>query len=117
MDAGAWKSSLGGIARDAGDDTVATTIALHPGGRIAAIGETGNSRAGVSLIDAPTGKPLLDAVEVASQELTLFFSRDGSYLFVHSSNSGSAIGELEILDIRNGLPLTRTRSIALTEGE
>ena len=112
MDAGAWKSSLGGIARDAGDDAAATTIALHPGGRIAAIGETGNSRAGVSLIDIVTGKPLLDAVEVASQELTLFFSRDGSYLFVHSSSSGSAIGELEILDIRSGLPLTRTRLYA-----
>ena len=50
------KSSLGGIAPDAGDDTVATTIALHPGGRIAAIGATGTSRAGVSLVDVVSWK-------------------------------------------------------------
>ena len=64
LNADAWKASLGGIAPDAGDDTVATTIALHPGGRIAAIGATGTSRGGVSLIDALSGKPLLDAVDI-----------------------------------------------------
>lgn len=105
MDASAWKKSLGSIAPDAGDDAVATTIALHPGGRIAAIGATGSSRAGVSLIDVVTGKPLLDSVDVAAQDLTLFFSRDGSYLFVHGESSASAVGPLDVLDVTNGLPL------------
>ena len=107
LNADAWKASLGGIAPDAGDHTVATTIALHPGGRIAAIGATGTSRGGVSLIDALSGKPLLDAVDLASQDLTLLFSRDGSYLFVHGASSMSAVGQLDVLDVANGLPLKR----------
>lgn len=107
LDADAWKASLGSIAPNAGDDTVATTIALHPGGRIAAIGATGSSRGGVSLIDALTGKPLLDAVDIASQQLTLLFSRDGSYLFVHDESSMSALGQLKVLDVSSGLPLKR----------
>ena len=64
LDADAWKASLGSIAPDAGDETISTTIALHPGGRIAAIGELGTSRASVNLIDILTGKPLLDAVDL-----------------------------------------------------
>ena len=112
LNADAWKASLGSIAPNAGDDAVATTIALHPGGRIAAIGATGSSRGGVSLIDALTGKPLLDTVDIASQQVTLLFSRDGSYLFVHDENSMSALGQLDVLDVASGLPLKRPRFYA-----
>ena len=102
-DAAAWKASLGSIAPAAGDRTMSSAIALHPGGRIAAIGETGTTRVGVNLVDVLTGKPLLDTVGLASSELTLLFSRDGSNLFVHGSSTSTAVGQLDVLDVSNGL--------------
>ena len=107
-----WKRALGQISPDSTDTGTSTTIALHPNGHIAAIGKAGLSHAEVSLIDVATGEPLLDSINVGSQELSVFFSRDGSSLFVHGFSSGSGVGKLEILDITNGLPLTKTRFYA-----
>ncbi len=104
--------SFGAIAPNSVDPTTSTTVALHPGGRIAAIGTTGSSRPGVSLIEAATGRPLLEPIDIGSEGMRLFFSRDGSSLFVETFSGGSANGEFKILEIANGFSLMRARVYA-----
>lgn len=89
-----------------------TIVALHPGGRPAAIAEIGHSRIVVNVIDVLTNDPILNPFVINDQYVDLFFSHDGDWLAAASSNSGTALGKFHLIDMGTGLPLIRPRYYA-----
>lgn len=105
-----WQKAFQGIAHHFSD--VSTRVALHPSGKTVAVASMGHSIARVRALDIISGGPLFDPIDIAEQYVDPFFSRDGKWLYLHASNSGSAMGAFELREVANGLPLTRSRLYA-----